>query len=185
MAKKAVVTFFVAQYTSIDPNVSHPYDEFEENVVLTTKNDIDDAAKLFGMNIDVVMHDFLYDDIQKAYLFSRKPSFVGMSCGGHMFYDGTCARVIDPANIDAYMKKWIEKYIAYEKEQQWHIKDTNGLVLYLCESFMTEKGFVPRKGVNYLLSASQVQEIDKREKSLNLSSLYDCDEPNIFVSIST
>ena len=187
MSKQTIVSIFVAQYANIDPNIPQPYNDLDDKLVLIPDDcaDNNDAAQLFGVPLDVVMHDFLYDDIQRDYVFYRKPSFVGVSCSGHMFYDGICSRVIDPAKIDTYMKKWLEQCVVYKKEQEWQVKNKNDIVLYLCESFMDEKGFVPRNGEIHLLSASQIQEIDKRQSNLNLFSFYNEEIPNIFVSIHT
>lgn len=185
MPQQTVVSIFVAKCASIDPNISHTYNDLDNGIILVSDVDTinDDAAKFFGTPLDVLMHDYLYDDIKRDCGFSRQPRFVGMSCGGYMFYDGDRARVIMPEKIEHYMNIWSEHCLAYERGRSWRIVDNDNLIAYLKQSFVTGGGAVFSKGSTRLLSATQIKEIDKIVKNLKLSSLYDSENPNIFVCI--
>lgn len=179
------ITFFTAQYPDIDPNVSYDHDELDENLILVMQEGLphNEAAKYFGIPMDVVMFNYKYDDIRRDYCFLRRPSFVGVSCGGYMFYDGNFARVIEASRISQYKDEWTEKYLVYDRANCKEFENKDNLATFICDTFLKERGYILKKGVAFRLSPTQIKEIDKKDKSLKLHSLFDSNNPNVFCTI--
>jgi hypothetical protein len=84
-----------------------------------------------------------------------------------------------------YLKKTTKDMLVFRKKEIARVKG-KGFEMYsfLCSIFKKERGFTPLLGNTYVLSDTLIEKLERYEKTLGLSPLFDAENPNIFFTVT-
>jgi hypothetical protein len=180
------ILFYMADYPQLDTNVAHNIDElYKGSYVILNAEDAKkgEAASLFGAEIDVVIEKYDYEKIMNDFRLNKTPIIRKCDSGYSLFCGGSIL-VISDHDMDKYRSCEIQPFTVYKKSVYRNIENKNGLAVFLCGSYLTERGLIPSSGEGLRLSYSQVDVIDNMIKGFNMMSLYNMQEPNLFACIT-
>ena len=183
---KTNILFYMAEYAQLDPNIVHSVDTLQkESYVLLNEEDAkrDEAASIFGTNIDVSIEKFDYDKIMHDFNFAQRPT-INKIDGGYLILCNDVVLNISDNEMEKYKNHEIKTFNVYKKSIYRNIEDKEGLAILLSATYLTERGTFPNRGEGLRLSYAQIDTIDGKIEGFNLMSLYNRDEPNLFVCIS-
>jgi hypothetical protein len=188
--QKYLITFYEGDYPDIDPNV--PYKEKEllrSGLTIKPAGNRccieDETRHYFGAPIVVEMQDYDYDKIKRDFDFYKLPRIETSSREQITFTDGQKSFSMKKCESVHYLKKTVETMLVFRKREITKVKG-KGFEMYsfLCSIFKKERGFTPLLGNTYVLSDTLIDKLERYEKTLGLSPLFDTDNPNIFFTVT-
>ena len=184
-----LITFYIGEYPDIDPNIGHEYNELQKGgLVLAPKgrNYLEDEIKYhFGASIPVITQDYDYDKLQKDYGFSKLPKIEFSAKDYISFTDGIDSFTLSKHESVHYLKKTVRDMFVYRKKEIRKVMTKSyEMYSFLCSLFKKERGFEPLLGNTYVLSENMINQLERYDSKLTLSSHYDAECPNIFFTLS-
>ena len=188
--KKYLITFYQGDYPDIDPNVSYKEKELLKEgltINLTSKRCYieDEVRHYFGIPIEVETQDYDYDKIKRDYGLSALPKIEVTTRECVIFTDGENSLTMRKHDSVHYLKKMKQNMLVYRKKELCKVK-SKGFEMYsfLCSIFEKERGFNPLPRNTYVLSDTLIDKLERYERKLGLSSIFDKEHPNIFFTVT-
>ena len=188
--QKYLITFYKGDYPDIDPNVPHREKELLKNglIIKPAGNRCyieDETRHYFGIPMNVEMQDYDYDKIKRDFGFCKLPRIENSTREQITFTDGQGSCSMKKCESVHYLKKTTKDMLVFRKKEIARVKG-KGFEMYsfLCSIFKKERGFTPLLGNTYVLSDTLIEKLERYEKTLGLSPLFDVENPNIFFTVT-
>lgn len=187
--KNKLIIFIKADYPDIDPNIIHKIDDLHqegytvERIFPTKREKRNDAKIRYGIAVNVEITEYDYDRIMKEFHYDKPMWFVKEANGWCVFSDGEKYINICKSKLDNYFITHPVLCRVYCAETVECVMDNWKLTPYILESFQIERKIVVEYDDVLLLSVKQVDTVDAMLETPILKSIYDEENPNIFVKI--
>ena len=102
-----------------------------------------------------------------------------------IFTDGENFLTMKKRDSIHYLKKMKQDMLVYRKKELFKVK-SKGFEMYsfLCSIFEKERGFNPLLRNTYVLSDTLIDKLERYERKLGLSPIFDKEHPNIFFTVT-
>ena len=184
-----LIIFIKADYPDIDPNIIHKIGDLHqegyivEPIIPTKREKKNDAKIKYGIVVNVEITEYNYEKIVKDFHYDKPIWFVQETNGWCVFSDGEKNINICKSKLDNYFITHPVLCRVYCTETVKCVTDNWKLTPYILESFQIGRKIVVEYDDILLLSTKQIDTIDAMLETPILKSIYDSENPNIFVTI--
>lgn len=181
------ITFYIADFPTVDPNVPHRLSELREDFMVegrdTNSYVQDEAVSVFGEKVNVIYSTYDFEKISLDYGLNSDIKIHSKVDNAVLLTDGNKIISIDKAKLKTnYIKDIIKEKVVYRLEPIKKDVVNSQLYKYLCDSFRSERYAEFKEGNLLRLSVPQVLEIQEMFPDDNFEYRYDSkDGGNIFV----
>ena len=179
------VEIYHSQYSAIDPNVAHDYEEFDnEDYLIVAPNSplvYSSLMELYGTRIPVNMSMYITSDIQRDFAFSRFPCIKHKNKTHITFSDGEKTLTFE--------KSKLKKYVCYETKDMYvvpfkklHIFSNMPMFFQLKEYLENVTRFAVEREQIYPVDSNMLDIIFRHNISAwALQGIFDDDENSLFI----